>query len=351
MRRWTAPTRVERLLVVKPSSLGDIFHVFPALALLRRVYPEAELDFLIHPAFREVLDYSPFPVTNRILFNRAELGRARSFTPEFFRLLRSLRRRRYDLVIDFQGLFRSALFAALAAGPRPVGFARPRERLARLFYHAGLRVPVDGHAVERNVALVNRLTGSDFAVPEPRLPESPAAAEKVAAKLRSAGVMDGERLIGVMPGARWRSKQFPVELFRRVLTPVVAAPGVRAVLIGGPAESELGRALEDLPGAVNLIGRTSLGEMVELLRRCRTVLSNDSGPVHAAAALGLPVCCFFGPTDAAKTGPYGSRHHIFTAEAECAPCLTRRCPRFSDPVCHRIAPEPVTATLLTLVRD
>ena len=119
--------KVKRILVIKPSSLGDILHVFPALAELRIHCPEATLDFLIHPAFADILDYSPFPVSERILFERKRMGRVSTMVPEFLKLVRELRRKKYDLVIDFQGLTRSALFASLTRGGPVVGFAQTRE--------------------------------------------------------------------------------------------------------------------------------------------------------------------------------------------------------------------------------
>ncbi len=345
----TSGNAVRRLLVVKPSSLGDIFHVFPALELLRRAYPEAELDFLVHPAFQEVLDYSPFPVRRRILFNRAALGRLRSFGPEFFRLTRELRKERYDLVIDFQGLFRSAFFAALAAGSRPVGFAHPREGAARWFYRAGLPVPRAAHAVVRNVALVNALLGTDSPVPVLRLPVSERHAAMVGKLLDASGIAPGTPLVGVMPGARWISKAFPPRLFREVLQKAaLQRPDLRFVLIGAPSDAAAGREVgENFPGMTDLIGRTSLGEMVELIRRCGAVLSNDSGPVHAAAALGVPAVCFFGPTNAELTGPYGECHKILRLELPCAPCMSRRCPLYTAPACHNIDSSFAAAELLS----
>ena len=112
--------KVKRILVIKPSSLGDILHVFPALAELRIHCPEATLDFLIHPAFADILDYSPFPVSERILFERKRMGRVSTMVPEFLKLARELRRKEYDLVIDFQGLTRSALFASLTRDRKSV---------------------------------------------------------------------------------------------------------------------------------------------------------------------------------------------------------------------------------------
>ena len=321
--------------MVKPSSLGDILHIFPALELLRRNCPEAELDYLVHPAFAEILDYSPFPVAHRILFDRKRLGRISTLAPEFFHLVRELRRRNYDLIIDFQGLTRSAIFAFAARGGPVAGFANPRERAARLGYNLKFDVP-PGHAVERNVNLVNALFGSSDPVPELLLPENP----ENTAKLRTLLDPIPEKLVVLLPGSRWATKTFPPALFAEVIRRIHAEkPECVFAAIGTAGDSaaaaEIRRtAGKDVP-LLDLTGKTSLGVMMELLRNSQLILCNDSGPMHAAAALRKPVFGFFGPTDPAKTGPYGTIHRIYRGETACLGCLKRNCPE-GLPACHRL---------------
>ena len=126
------PGSAKRILIVKPSSLGDIFHVFPAVARLHELCPDAKFDWLIHPAFMEALDFAPVPVDRKIIFRRRELGKLTTAVPAFVELVQELRQYPYDYVFDFQGLFRSALFSRIARG-KVVGFARPRESVARWF--------------------------------------------------------------------------------------------------------------------------------------------------------------------------------------------------------------------------
>ncbi len=333
--------QVRRILAVKPSSLGDVLHTFPAIELLHRHYPEAELDWLIHPAFADVLDFSPFPVSRKIFFRRKELGRLQSFLPECRVLIRELRRERYDLIIDFQGLFRSSIFAFAARGSLPVGFASPREKISAIFYGKRFAVDMELHAVERNVALVNMLLNRRDDVPVIELP-----AGKYAPSLPE---LDGDILAGVMPGARWETKCFPPEFFAEVINRVhKALPQVKFAVVGTGAEKDCADVIVKKTGTwcFSMAGKTSAGEMMELLRRCRAVLSNDSGPVHAAAALNIPVFALFGPTRPELTGPYGASNRIYQLDIPCIKCMSRVCGNDEKLSCHRIDPEIVAQDMI-----
>jgi lipopolysaccharide heptosyltransferase I len=327
--------KIQRILVVKPSSLGDIVHVFPALELLRQKFPDAELDFLVHPAFADILDFSPFPVAHKILFDRKHLSKLTTFAPKFLHLVRELRQRRYDLIIDFQGLIRSAIFAKIAKGCPVIGFAHPREALATLGYNLKFNVPA-GHAVERNVNLVNAFLSSHDAVPKLNLPQD----RENIAKLQTLIDPMPEELIALLPGSRWPSKCFPPRLFADVIGKIHAQqPQCVFVIVGAKSDSSVAKTICEIAGSgiplLDLSGKTSLGVMAELLRKARVVISNDSGPMHVAAALQKPVFGFFGPTDPDKTGPFGGFHHIYRNPVKCLGCLKRNCP-LSVVECHKL---------------
>ena len=278
-----------RILVIKTSSFGDIVHLFPALSLLRTLFPGSKLDFLVNPEFAPLLEFSPFPVSEKIIFERKKFGNWKSFLPAAIGLKKVLRRKRYDYIIDFQGLFRSGICAALAKGAVKIGFASPRERLAALFYNRKIAVP-RLHAVERNVYLVEQAFGlkkSDWIV-HPELPYSAAGAAELPEL--------PEDYIVLLPGARWESKRFPVEVFRGVVENLKKyMPEVRFVAAGSRAEYEIAQSIG--ADVINLAGRTSVAALFELLRRSRAVIGNDSGPLHAAAALNKKVFGFYGIAD------------------------------------------------------
>ena len=323
-----------RILVVKPSSLGDIVHLFPALTRLHAAFPDAELDFLVHPAFADALDYSPWRVSRRILFERKILGSWGGFATEMKHLVAELRERPYDCVIDFQGLIRSAFFARVAARKSPVvGFASPREWPARFFYTAAVRARKK-HAVERNVELANYFCGAGLPVPELPVPPQP---EHVAAP-------EGlpERYLLLLPGARWPSKCFPAALFAAAAKPVLKRfPELRVVIAGGDDAAEPAWEIrrELAPDTVDLCGKTTLPELFEVVRRAAGVFCNDSGPMHIAALMRRPLCAFFGSTRPGATGPWGEKERcrvLRNEELECLECMRRECRR-RDYRCFDIA--------------
>lgn len=338
-----------KILIVKPSSLGDIIHVFPAVALLLSRYPDARVDWLVHPAFGGMLEYSPVPVRRKILFERAKLGKVKTFAGACLRLLKELRREEYDLVFDFQGLMRSGFFSFCAKRKGPViGFANPREGGSRLFYGKSFHVPADMHAVERNVALINAFLGTEESVPQYVLPPCPE-------QDLFADAACGRTVVGIIPGARWESKQFPVSLFADVIRRLRQAGPDNLVfwIIGSAGEKEQESQILQLAGnekndIVPMAGKTSLPGMTEALRHCRAVLCNDSGPMHAAASLQVPVVAFFGPTRPDLTGPYGEKCFVIRKDGlECLGCMDRQCSRNTGEVlCHQISAGEVADRIL-----
>ena len=332
-----------KILVIKPSSLGDVVHVFPALEILRRRFSGHELDFVIHPAFAEILDLSPFPVSRKILFQRKKLGSLATFFPAFRQLVRKIRSERYDMVIDFQGLFRSGFLAWCARSGLTIGFASPREKSAAFFYSRKFDADPERHAVERYVALANQLCGTDWAVPELTLPEV-----ELGPELRN---LLPERFLVLVPGARWETKVFPPAFFAAAVNEArKSLPGLAAVVAGAAADRPLAAAIAGkLPGTVDLTGRTSLLQLAGVMQRASAVLTNDSGPMHVAALVGTRVFALFGPTLPGRTGPYGPRHRIFRNETlPCLGCLKRKC-AFPGIPCHALDPAAVGGEIRSFI--
>ena len=300
--------------MIKPSSFGDIVHLFPALALMRKNFPDAELDFVVNPEFAQLLDFSPFPVSRKIIFERRKLGGWHLLT-ELLKLRREIRREKYDVTIDFQGLFRSGCISWLSRSMQRAGFSGARERGAEIFYNRRIKCTA-AHAVERYAALAKELFQIKDEIFQPDLPINRAAAASLPELPR--------RYIVLLPGTRWESKRFPAQFFGDICRQIKAViPEMEFIAAGSAAEREHAGTIPDV---LNFAGKTSLAELFELLRGAEAVIGNDSGPLHAAAALKRQVFGFYGATDPVLTGPWGKNCRSFFADCECAGCLKRQCP-------------------------
>jgi lipopolysaccharide heptosyltransferase I len=324
------PSPPRRILIIKPSAIGDVVHALPVLNLLRRRWPDAHVSWLVTPACAGLLERHPM-LDEVIRFERRELGRGwRSprAAAELVRFTRDLGRRSFDLVIDLQGLFRSGWLARVTGAPFRVGPANAREG-AWLFYTH--RVPTgspEQHAIERYLT-IGQAVGCE------RGPvEFPFAVDD-ADRAHVAALTPGRYAV-LMPGANWLTKQWPVERFASLVGPLRERFGLESVVAGGPDVADLA---EKVPAAVSLVGRTNLRQLVALLERAALVVANDSGPMHIAAALGRPLVTPFGPTNPVRTGPYRRMDSVVRVDIPCSPCYSRRCSHVS---CLRwIETEPV----------
>jgi heptosyltransferase-1 len=321
-----------KILILKPSSLGDVIHALPVLRLLRLEFPEAQIDWWILRGLMPLLEGDP-DLRRLIPFDRKDWAKPRHW-PSVFSLVRQLRSERYDWILDLQGLARSALFSRVcaSAGTRYVGVRDWRE-LAPLFQGESVPRPSpQAHAVDWQRALLTHL-GVPLRAGWEWIPRRQAAAERL--RQEFAELSQG-RWIGLQPGARWDNKRWPVARFVELMGLLSRShPGHQIAIFGGPDDLALGRALASAdPGrCLDLTGRLTLPGMIEALRCVDLLVTNDTGPMHVAAALGKPVVAVFGPTDPSRTGPYGQVEFVLRAPQPpaCAPCLKPVC-RYSEPL-------------------
>jgi heptosyltransferase-1 len=310
-----------KILILKPSSLGDVIQALPVLRLLKLHFPASEIDWWIDSRFAPLLEGDP-DLTHAVRFERQRWGSPIHW-PEMFQSIFQLRARQYDWVIDLQCLARSGAFAWLANGKLLAGLDEPREG-ARGFYDIITpRASFHTHAVDWYLAVLPRLgvpVHNRFAW----LPERTAVAAAVQARWNPAP----GRWIALQPGARWANKRWPAAHFADIASRLAMEHAdIRFAVLGGKDDQSLAetvcRAAPDR--CVNLAGETSLPEMIEWLRRCDLMVTNDTGPMHAAAALGKPVIGIFGPTEPRRTGPYGQLPRAVQHHLPCIPCLKSRC--------------------------
>ena len=327
--------KVEKILIVKPSSLGDVVHALPALEIIKEQYPYAKIDWLVNPLFADVLEFSN-DIDNIVAFNRKKLGKILSFVPEFFSLLSELKRGKYDIVFDFQGLFRSAFFSRLASA-NVVGFKETREKIASCFYKHKISVDIDGiHAIEKNCQMVCNYFGIDFKVPDVQLKETANFTQEIDNVFENKDISEDDNYMVIVPGARWASKVWPAEFFSEVVQEISKKHDkVKFICVGTKADDISAQKIKELSGqyaekVYSLTGETSVGGMIEVLRRSEGVITNDSGPMHIAAVLGVPTFALFGATDPAKTGPFGNNTYAYLADVDCRKCLKRWCPKVAE---------------------
>lgn len=311
-----------RVLIVKLSSLGDLFHALPAVHILKTGLG-AEIDWVTQKEYVELVQC--FTDVDRVIpFYR------RSFFANKKRFLHELRLHEYDYIIDLQGLLKSAVTARLARGRKRIGPSFCREG-SRLFYSAVAgKCNRDRHAVEQNLDVV-RYLGLDQTAPQ--FPVQFPARDAV-----------GKRpLLAILPESRWSTKNWPIQCFVDLAIRLREARGVSVVLLGGSKDTVACAEIEcKLDGAaINLAGKTSLVEMGSLLKEVDLLIANDSGPVHMAAAVGTPALVIFGPTDPERTGPFGERHRVVSASIACQPCFSRTCSRGDIPCLTGVTPEKV----------
>ena len=335
-----------KILILKPSSLGDVIHAMPVLRLLRRHHPGSQIFWWIDAGLAPLLEGDP-DLSGVLLFQRKRWSKPRHW-PEMFRAIRELRAHRFDLVIDLQSLARSGIFAWLANGKLLVGLDDAREG-ANGFYDIIVRRPsYHTHAVDWYLSALPPLgvkVEHDFNW----LPQRTA----VAASVKTKWNLTGARWIALQPGARWMNKRWPVAHFTRfVKLASDAMPDAKFAIFGGNDDATLGeeisRAVPDR--CLNLAGKTTLPEMIELLRLCELLVTNDTGPMHVAVALDKPVIGIFGPTEPRRTGPYGQMENTLRHPLPCAPCMKSECACHNPMEClTAITPEKVLQQVMRLL--
>jgi len=317
----------ERILLIKPSSLGDVIHALPVLHGLRTRYPAARIDWLIATAHAALLEGHP-ELTGLVRFDRdryARLWRSPRAASQFCGFLRDLRHAQYDLVIDLQGLFRSGFFARATAAPVRIGFRDAREGAACFYTH---HLPVDlpdTHAVDRNYRVAGLLGFADVPIAFP-LALSETDEAEAGRLLAAAGVNAARKLVVLVPGARWETKRWPTAHFAGLIDALAQDERVQCVLLGGPGEAAL--CAEVVAGCrtapAQLVGRTTLPQLAALLARADLVVCHDSAAAHLAAALDRPLICLTGPTNPSRTGPYRHPEAVVRLPLDCSPCYYRR---------------------------
>ncbi|MEI7591069.1 MAG: lipopolysaccharide heptosyltransferase II [Deltaproteobacteria bacterium] len=328
---------MKKILIVKLSAIGDVVHTLPVCASIRKKFPSAEISWIVEEMASDLLVGNPnidkviiSPRRSVIAeFKRGHFLLAYRLTKDFLRQIRQMGT--YDIAIDIHGLLKSALIMFFIKAKRKIGYNSMQE-FSGLFYNEKIFEDMSKHAVDRYLDFATYL-GVGSIMPDFFIPAS--AETKATAKniLERNGIKDGEQFVVISPTALWETKLWQNEQFALLADMIITKLGMKVVLTGSYSHECV--EIENMSvknKIINLAGQTTLLELAEICRQAKVVVSTDSGAMHIASAVGVPIIAIFGPTDPKLTGPYGKNSVVIKSSVACSPCLKKKC---SDKKCMK----------------
>lgn len=317
----------EKILIVKPSSLGDIVLSLPFLNVLKKSFPSVEIHWIVAKEFEELLN--KHPMIQKIIAVDKNRWKSIKHIPdtikEFWRIGKKLKDEKYDLVIDLQGLLRSGIITWLSKAPVRVGFREARE-CSSFFYNKKFSVPIDKHATLRYLEIAKELGCKINSIKFP-LPESQ----------EPSWLKNFKDFVVIISSARWQSKNWPIPYFVELIKKLP----YKFLIVGSKSDETDALKIEEYTEgkAISVAGKTTLAELIEVFKKSLFVITPDTGTMHLAVACGKKVVALFGPTDPARTGPFGNGHLVIKSKLFCSPCFRKFC---QEQKCMRdISPEIV----------
>ena len=321
------------ILIVKLSALGDVVQTIPAFEALRNHYSSAHISWLVEEEAADLLQYYPGLDEIMVCRRRSWLKELRNpllwpkVSLDILRFCGSLRQRYYDVIIDLQGLLKSAIWVGLARGRRKIGFDRTREGSWRFLNERLPPYDPDQHALERYLD-VPRYLGADVDSIRVHDPWTSTEEHLLRTRLSQITPNSGPPLVACHPISRWQTKLWPEANFTRLAVELVTKLQATVVFTGSTQDRDtITRIIEEtgVGGLYNWAGTTNLRELAYVYKNATVVVSTDSGPMHLAAVLGTPVVALFGPTAPWRTGPYGMAHKVLRVDRDCSPCFEKSC--------------------------
>ncbi len=322
---------MKNILIVKLSAIGDVVHALPIAGALKKCLPDCRITWVVEKAAYDLLDSHPY-IDEVILFDKPAFKSISGLLCNAPRFLAELRRRKFDVALDLQGLLKSALIGWGSGAAQRYVYENSREGSDRLAKRVVGMHAAAGHVTERYLDVARHLGCSlpsgvaDYGLKI--LPEEMAAARRMAAHN---GLDMTQRYGALILGANWPNKIWPQEHFA-ALADAMYAEGIIPVLVGGPGDAQLAAltAKQCAIPPLDLTGKTTLKQLSAILQQAAVVVGGDTGPLHLAAALGAPTLALMGPTDEQRNGPYGKGNAAMITPRSCAGCWQRTCPKQWD---------------------
>lgn len=350
-------TNIKRLLIVRLSALGDVIHTLPAAQALREAFPNAMIGWLIEERWAELLcapgapprgpRSAQRPLADWVHSVNLAGWRKSLFTvstlQQIAKVWNDVRAASYDVAVDLQGAIRSAVLARWSGARVVYGAAEPRESPATLWYTHPV-IAHAAHVIDQNFSIAEAVTHKKAKASLVQFPRDLEAERRIDQQLKAASIRDFAIL---NPGAGWGAKRWPAQRYGQVAK-VLGAHGLPSILNSGPGEAALALAAEAASeGAAKTI-RCSITDLIALTRRAKLFIGGDTGPLHLAAALRVPVVAIFGPTDPARNGPYGTRSIVLRHPESPTSHARRAAP---DEGMLEITPEAVVDAARTLLAN
>ncbi|MFA4917308.1 MAG: glycosyltransferase family 9 protein [Syntrophales bacterium] len=316
------------ILIVKLSAIGDVVHTLPSLSALRKLYPAADITWVIEEAASDLIKDHLY--LDRVIVSyrkqwlmdlkKGHIGKTIKGIRSF---IKKIRERSYDLVIDFHGLLKSAVVVLISGGRIKLGYDSMQE-FSGLFLNRKIPEDMGKHAVLRYLDFP-RYLGANIGEAEFLVPIQQENREKVEKLLEANHIDSSDGFVVVNPIAFWETKLWEDEKFALLCDRITEELKARVIFTG--SDFERLRRIQSLmvSSSLNLGGKTTLRDLAYLYQISTLLVTTDSGPMHLAAAVGTPVVALFGPTDPLRTGPCGGGHTVIRKELVCSPCFLKKC--------------------------
>jgi lipopolysaccharide heptosyltransferase I len=316
------------ICILRLSSIGDVIHTIPVVDLLKERFPNARITWVAEKTMTPLLNHHPGIDQLLLVDSRGWAKQILSTWREILGFIRYYRSQEFDVALDFQGHFKSAVLARLSGAPRRIGMSRSDRKeswssmLLNEFSH---QTEQQQHIIEKNLALLESL-GIDVGNHPLNFHIHPdeEAVQYVASELQK---LETERFILVNPGGGWITKLWEADKFAQLLDSIYNDLNIPALITWGPGEKHIADRIARKCISPALVSfSTNLSELIALTQRARLVVSGDSGPLHLASAMGVPVVGLYGPTDPERNGPWNPHDSACTIHYQCSPCWQRTCP-------------------------
>ncbi|MBL7661131.1 glycosyltransferase family 9 protein [bacterium] len=340
-------TYPQKILVILFGAIGDVTRALPLVTRLKRSWPNAQITWAVEPISKSLVENHP-AIDKILVFDRP-----RGFSG-YLEFLRKMRSQNFDLTLDLQRHFKSGVTSLLSRAPRRVCFHRKNSREFNWIFNTE-QVPAAEHFSSKVIqyqAFGDYLglavaTPLDFGLQPTKL-----ARQTALEILNSAGRSEGDRLVGLLLGSTWETRLWPVEYYQELIQRMHVECQLVPVLIGAKSERVYAAALTATAKVklINLVEKTSLGLLPAVFSEMLLAVGSDSGPMHIAAASGIPVVSLWGPTSPERSQPWGSEQWIMQGQADCSPCYLKQCPGLGTICMKSILPEAVSMQVSRIVK-